>query len=375
MRHTSHDSKLEIIRLYKKSYSNTEIKVSLESQGVSISKQVVSYWVQQFRNGKFDANLSPTKWKKFNKLSRADVRLVSKTLAKKPCTTSRQLYRFLKQRGSKISLTTTKRAIFHAGYTNTKPRYAQMVRHVNKEKRVNFCKTLIAADDQFEDIIFTDECSAQLHNNKVTFYRKITANRPSIPKPKHPLKVHLWAGISKRGATPILIFDGIMTGEFFTNAILKDEALPFINRKFADHHRFQMDNDPKHRSRVSKDFMAANGINWWNDWPSESADLNPIEMVWSQLKRYLAKKTLFTKEDLINSIREFWAVYMTKDQCSGYIDHIFKVVPVCILMKGQATGSMPDKLFRSISSRGRSIGYFNNLLWSPGFEEKRKMCL
>ena len=143
-----------------------------------------------------------------------------------------------------------------------------MVRHVNKEKRVNSCKTLIAADDQFADIIFTDECSAQLHNNIVTFYRKITANRPSIPKPKHPLKVHLWAGIRKRGASPVFIFDGIMTGEFFTNAILKDEALPFINRKFADHHRFQMDNDPKHRSRVSKDFMAANGINWWNDWPS-----------------------------------------------------------------------------------------------------------
>ena len=31
-----------------------------------------------------------------------------------------------------------------------------------------------------------------------------------IYRPKHPSKVHVWAGISKRGSTGICIFDGIM---------------------------------------------------------------------------------------------------------------------------------------------------------------------
>ncbi|VDI41056.1 Hypothetical predicted protein [Mytilus galloprovincialis] len=50
--------------------------------------------------------------------------------------------------------------------------------------------------------------------------------------PKHPLKVHVWAGISKRCATPILIFDGIINGQFFTDHILRDTFLLYVRRNF-----------------------------------------------------------------------------------------------------------------------------------------------
>ena len=35
------------------------------------------------------------------------------------------------------------------------------------------------------------------------------------PRPKHPPKVHVWAGISTRGATNICIFTGTMDSEFY----------------------------------------------------------------------------------------------------------------------------------------------------------------
>ncbi|VDH89529.1 Hypothetical predicted protein [Mytilus galloprovincialis] len=83
-----------------------------------------------------------------------------------------------------------------------------MVRHTNKEKRVAFFKMLVENNDQFNDMNFSDECTVHLHQNTVYIYRRFDQVRPSLPKPKHPLKVHVWAGIRKKGATLILIFDG-----------------------------------------------------------------------------------------------------------------------------------------------------------------------
>ena len=66
-------------------------------------------------------------------------------------------------------------------------------------------------------------------------------------KPKHPLKVHVWAGISRHGATNICIFDGIMDAELYCS-ILETTLLLFINQTLP-HHRFMQDNDLKHTSR------------------------------------------------------------------------------------------------------------------------------
>ena len=70
------------------------------------------------------------------------------------------------------------------------------------------------------------------------------------PKVKHPYKVHVWAGISKSGATDILIFSGIMRKEFFVEEILRNTLIPWAQKIFPNGgYRFQQDNDPKHKSK------------------------------------------------------------------------------------------------------------------------------
>ena len=61
-----------------------------------------------------------------------------------------------------------------------------------------------------------------------------------IFRPKHPLKVHVWAGISLRGATQICIFDGIMDAPLYIE-ILRFTLLPFIAEKYPEGHRFMQD--------------------------------------------------------------------------------------------------------------------------------------
>lgn len=70
---------------------------------------------------------------------------------------------------------------------------------------------------------------------------------------------------------------------------------------------------------------------------SESPDLNPIEMLWNQLKRYVDKYNPRTKDQQMNLIDQFWTVELTHKVCNRYIDHLYKAVPICVLMGGRAT--------------------------------------
>ena len=106
-------------------------------------------------------------------------------------------------------------------------------------------------------------------------------------KPKHPTRVHVWGGIRRRGATELLVLDGIMKTDFFTNSILRDSLLPFVREKYRnDEFRLIQDNDPKHASRASKAFLIEHGIEWQRT-PAESPDLNSIEHMWHQMKHFI----------------------------------------------------------------------------------------
>ena len=107
----------------------------------------------------------------------------------------------------------------------------------------------MATGETFDDVIFTDESSIWLERHSNVCFRKKGMPAKHKATVKHPYKVHVWAGISKRGATGILVFTGIMKKEFYVDSILRDTLLPFATQTFSDGYRFQQDNDPKHKSK------------------------------------------------------------------------------------------------------------------------------
>ena len=68
---------------------------------------------------------------------------------------------------------------------------------------------------------------------------------------------------------------------------------------------FQEDNDPKHTSKVAKDFMQNEDITRM-DWPACSPDLNPIENLWAWIKMQLNLRSPRTLGELEKTLYEVW---------------------------------------------------------------------
>ena len=76
--------------------------------------------------------------------------------------------------GLTIGVGTVKRIRKAAGWTCTQTRYCQMVRDANKIKRLEFCRKIIETNDDFDNVIFTDESSVEIE--RATTIRDVYLN-------------------------------------------------------------------------------------------------------------------------------------------------------------------------------------------------------
>ena len=267
------------------------------------------------------------------RLSPAIRQLIEDAMREDDETTATQLQAMLAQYQVYVSLATIVRNRQDLGWVYRGSAYCQLIRDANKEKRLTWAQDHL--HDAFDDVIWSDETTVQLETHRRMCYRKEGEKPRPKPRPKHPVKVHVWGGISKKGATAVCIFEGIMTAPLYCD-ILQQTLLPFIQEKYPDCHRFMQDNDPKHTSRVAKEFFMANDINWWRT-PAESPDMNPIENLWHELKEFIRREIKpRNKEQLVDGIIRFWST-LDAHKCHRYINHLQKVLPK-VIEKGDATG-------------------------------------
>lgn len=328
-------TKQRILSLHWRGYRTSEIVEYLVLEDlISTTKQGVRQFLKRYRLSKSIARkpgsgLPP-------KLSPAIQNLIELTMQTDDETTATQLQAMLASRSVYVSLATIVRNRISLGWTYRGSAYCQLIRQQNKEKRLNWARTYL--HDNFDNVIWTDETTVQLETHKRYCYRKEGSKPRPKPRAKHPVKVHVWAGISKQGATEVCVFEGIMDASLYCE-ILEKTLLPFIREKFPcpNSHRFMQDNDPKHTSKAAQAFFAKSNVNWWKT-PPESPDMNPIENLWHELKEFMRREVKpQNKQELVDGINRFWTT-IDVHKCCRYVNHLRKVLPKAIEVNGEPTG-------------------------------------
>lgn len=150
----------------------------------------------------------------------------------------------------------------------------------------------------------------------------------------------VWSCITPKGVGFIEKIDGTMTALKYIN-ILENNYIPTLDIYELSHNDvvFMQDNDPKHKARITMQWLSENEIEVM-DWPAQSADLNPIETFWKQLKDKLGQyeKPATGIDELWRRVKETWNAF----PASSCLNHI---------------NSMPDRIQAVIKAKGGNTKY------------------
>ena len=95
-----------------------------------------------------------------------------------------------------------------------------------------------------------------------------------------------------------------MDGAYYIQ-ILQDHLIRNTRKQFGRRWRLLQDNDPKHKSRIVKKFLDEE-VPEVIDWPSNSPDANPIEILWSVIKRRVEKRRPSNLNELNKFLHDEW---------------------------------------------------------------------
>ncbi|CDQ96643.1 unnamed protein product [Oncorhynchus mykiss] len=189
-------------------------------------------------------------------------------------------------------------------------------------------------------IVLFGEMSSELfgHNDhRFVWRKKGEACKPknNIPTVKHGCGIMLWGCFAAGWTGALHKIDGIMRKENDVD-ILKQHLKTSVRKlKLGRKWVFQMDNDPKHTSKVVEKWLKDNKVKVL-EWPSQSPDLHPIEHLWAELKKCVRARRPTSLTQLPQLCQEEWAkIHPT--YCGKLVEGYPKRLTQVKQFKGNAT--------------------------------------
>ena len=187
-----------VVRLWQQGKTPAQIVRELAKEDIVTTRHTVTRQIFCWTMG---AGLADQTWSGLpSVVTKKMAEFMDKRLEEDEELSATELHRLIARKfGKKVSMQTIRRFLRQKlHWVAVKTKTGPMISDRNKIKRMEFAKQCIAAKDSFDDVIWTDEISVQLVRHTRTVRVKVGKEPQYKPVAKHAVKVHVWAGISKR---------------------------------------------------------------------------------------------------------------------------------------------------------------------------------
>lgn len=235
---------------------------------------------------------------------------------------------------------TVRRTLDGAGLFGRIARKLPLLTDVAIEKRLRFARDYSRMD--WNRVLWSDEMSIRLGPQGQHWVQRpigeAFTREYSVAVVKHPPKIHVWGCFSSQGVGRIHVFHENLDGPMYKE-ILKKHLMASADMfwKSGVWH-FQQDNDPKHTSKVVSEYLREKLFieDYLIEWPPYSPDLNPIENLWSDLKKRVETHHCKNVEELEEAVKKEWE-RTDKDYCKKLVDSMPTRISQVLEYNGGAT--------------------------------------
>ncbi|KAK3574795.1 hypothetical protein QTP86_018385 [Hemibagrus guttatus] len=302
----SKDTRNKIVDLHQAGKTESAIGKQL-----GVKKSTVGAIIRKWKTYKTTDNLPRSGAPR--KISPRGVKMITRTVSKNPRTTRGDLVNDLQRAGTKVTKATISNTLRRQGLKSCSARRVPLLKPVHVRVRLKFAREhLDDPEEDWENVIWSDETKIELFGKNSTcrvWRRKNAGLHPknTISTVKHGGgNIMLWGCFSAKGPGRLICVKERMNGAMYRE-ILSKNLLPSARAlKMKRGWVFQHDNDPKHTTRATKEWLRKKHFKVL-EWSSQSPDLNPIENLWRELKIRVAQRQPQNITALEEICMEEWA--------------------------------------------------------------------
>lgn len=333
---TSSDVRAIVIDLHKKGKSLREIGKMIGRNHCTIKKIIDKY-------AKYKTVENLPRGRRPKCLTDKEVRAIVRQVKANPASSAVKIAEHISQTsGKSVSASTVRRSLHHNGLHGRVPRKKPYVSKANQIKRINFAKKYRNQPFTFwENILFTDESKFEIFGAKKPPKIWRSANEAFNDKcvvktVKHGGgSVMVWGCMAASGVGNLVFIESTMKKEDYLS-ILRHNVAPSVEKLcLAENWIFQQDNDPKHSSKLVKEWLLYRTPKTL-DHPPQSPDLNPIEHLWEYLDKKVRERHISCRDDLKAALQDEWSK-IPPDFTKKLVESLPRRLEAVIKSKGRQT--------------------------------------